>query len=294
MALYRAFNSQEELDWEYCPEARMEDPKAFDKIIAQRSILAEAARKELTRRQVDIPYGPTLIERMDFYPAVPGGPAMIFIHGGYWFDARLRKENYIWIAKGLNQAGINVFIIDYQVCPVVTVDEITRECRAAVAHVYRNAERFDIDRERLHVTGNSAGGHLTAMVALTDWVGEYGLPADVIKSGYPISGLYDLEPFPWTWLQPKIQFTAQQIRRNSPMFLVRENLPPLLISWGEEESAEFWRQSTEFGEAWAAQGNEMRLQPLSGCNHSSTIGGFADGESALCRMIVQHMATSWK
>jgi len=294
MPLYREFNSQEELDWEYCPEARLDDPKAFDKIIAQRQVLAEAARKELTRRQADIHYGPTLLERMDFYPATAGGPVMIFLHGGYWFDARLRKENYIWIAKGLNQAGINVFIIDYQVCPVVTIDEITRQCRAAVAHVYRNAERFDVDPTRLHVTGNSAGGHLTAMVAITDWVGDYGLPADIIKSGYPISGLYDLEPFQWSWLQPKIQLTGQQIRRNSPMFMVRENLPPLLISWGAEESAEFWRQSRDFGAAWAAQGNDMRLYPQSGCHHSSAISGFADAESELCRMIVQHMEQTWR
>lgn len=289
MPLYREFDSQEELDLEYCPEARMDDPRAFDKIIAERTLLSEAARKELTGRQADIHYGPTLLERLDFYPATAGGPVMIFIHGGYWFDARLRKENYIWIARGLNQAGINVAIIDYQICPIVTVDEITRQCRAAVAHIYRNADRFDIDRNRIHVTGNSAGGHLTAMVAITDWVGDYGLPADIVKSGYPISGLYDLEPFQWSWLQPKIQLTSHQIRRNSPMFLTRENLPPLLISWGAEESAEFWRQSQDFGAAWAAHGNRMQLFPQPGCHHSSAISGFADADSALCTMILEHM-----
>lgn len=293
MPLYRNFSSQEELDWEYRPEARLEDPKAFDKIIAQRTVLAEAARKELTDRQADIQYGPTLLERMDFYPAVAGGPVMIFIHGGYWFDHRLKKENYIWIAKGLNDAGINVFIIDYQVCPMVTIDEITRQCRAAVAYVYRNAARFEVDRERIHVTGNSAGGHLTAMAAITDWVSEYGLSANVVKSGYPISGLYDLEPFQWSWLQPKIQFNGQQIRRNSPILLVREALPPLLISWGADETPEFWRQSEEFGAAWAAKGNNMQLHPLEGCNHSSTIGGFYEAGSGLCGMIVRHMEASW-
>ncbi len=293
MPLYRNFNSQEELDLEYRPEARLADPRAFDKIIEQRSVWSEEARKELTRRQADIHYGPTLLEKMDFYPASAGGPVMVFIHGGYWFDPRLRKENYIWVARGLNQVGINVFIIDYQVCPVVTIDEITRQCRAAVAYIYRNAGRFDVDRERIHVTGNSAGGHLTAMVAVTDWVGDYGLPDNVVRSGYPISGLYDLEPFQWTWLQPKIQFTGQEIRRNSPMFQVREKLPPLLISWGATESDEFWRQSQEFGAAWADKGNDMILHPQPGCNHSSAISGFADGRSELCSMIVQHMERSW-
>jgi arylformamidase len=78
------------------------------------------------------------------------------------------------------------------------------------------------------------------------------------------------------------------------MFMVRENLPPLLISWGAEESAEFWRQSRDFGAAWAAQGNDMRLYPQPGCHHSSAISGFADAESELCRMIVQHMEQTWR
>lgn len=293
MALYRNFNTQEELDWEYRPEARIEDPLAFDKVIAERLAWSAEAKKKLARRQADIAYGPTLIERMDFYPVAGGGPAMVFIHGGYWFDARLRKENYIWIAKGFNDAGVNVFIIDYQVSPIVTVDEITRQCRAAIAHIHRNAATYDIDPARLHVTGNSAGGHLTAMVAVTDWVGDYGLPADVVRSGYPISGLYDLEPFQWTWLQPKIQFNGQQIRRNSPMFMVRENLPPLLISWGGEESAEFWRQSEDFGAAWAAKGNSMVLHPQEGCNHYTATSGFADPSSAFCTMVLDHMEKSW-
>jgi arylformamidase len=293
MPLYRNFKNQEELDWEYLPEASLSDPKAFDKIIAQRQVLSEIAREKLTERQTDINYGPTLIEKMDFYPATANGPVMIFIHGGYWFDGRLKKENYIWVAKGFNEAGVNVFIIDYQVCPMVTIDEITRQCRAAVAYVYRNAERFAINREKLHITGNSAGGHLTAMMAVTDWVGEYELPADIIKSGYPISGLYDLEPFQWTWLQPKIQLDGQQIRRNSPMFMVRKNLPPLLISWGEHESDEFWRQSQEFGANWASKGNDMLLHPQPGCHHSSSIGGFSDAGSEFLSMIVQHMEKSW-
>jgi arylformamidase len=293
LALYRDFNSQEELDLEYCPEARLGDPRAFDKIIEQRGLWAAAAKKELTARQSDIHYGPTCLEKMDFYPSVPGGPVMVFIHGGYWFDARLKKENYIWIAKGLNQAGVNVFIMDYQICPVVTIDEITRQCRAAVAFVYRNADRFNVDRNRIHVTGNSAGGHLTAMVAITDWTGEYGLPEDTIRSCYPISGLYDLEPFRWTWLQPKLQLTGQQVRRNSPMFLVREKMPPMLISWGEDESGEFWRQSQEFGAACVAKGNSVILHVQTGCNHSSAISGFSDSGSEFCRTVLQHMQTVW-
>ena len=77
------------------------------------------------------------------------------------------------------------------------------------------------------------------------------------------------------------------------MFMVREKLPPLLISWGTEESTEFRRQSEEFGTAWAAKGNDMLLHPQPGCTHSSAISGFADARSKFCRMVFQHMEDSW-
>ena len=131
----------------------------------------------------------------------------------------------------------------------MTIDEIVRQCRAAVAWTYRNAESFGGDRDRIYVTGNSAGGHLAAMLALTDWEAIYGLPANVIKGACPFSGLYDLTPLRFTWLQPKLQLDAEQILRSSPMSNIRSNAPPLLLVWGADETQEFWRQSEAFHEA---------------------------------------------
>lgn len=293
MPLYRQFNTQEELDWEYKPEIRIDDPKAFEKIIAQRIVKAEEARAVL-QRTADVHYGPTRIEKLDIYPAAePNAPVVVFIHGGYWFDGRLKKENYIWIARGFVARGVTAVIIDYEICPKVTVDEIVRQCRAAVAWVYKNVGAFGGDRKRLYVTGNSAGGHLTAMMAITNWVEDYMLPADVIKGACPISGLYDLEPFQYTWLQPKIQFNGQQIRRNSPILQVPESGIPLLVSWGTEESSEFWRQSEEFGAAWVAKGNRVEMYPQQGSNHFTAIDGFADPGSPLLDKVLEHMQSTW-
>ena len=293
MPLYRQFNTQEELDWEYKPEIRIDDPKAFEKIIAQRIAKADNARATL-KRTADVHYGPTRMEKLDIYPAAdPGAPIVVFIHGGYWFDGRLRKENYIWVARGFVARGVTTVIVDYDVCAKVTVDEIVRQCRASIAWVYKNSGTFGGDRERLYVTGNSAGGHLTSMVAITDWAGEYMLPANVIKGACPISGLYDLEPFQYTWLQPKIQFNGQQIRRNSPILHVPEKCIPLLVSWGTEESAEFWRQSQEFAAAWQEKGNSVELCPQEGADHFTAIDGFADPDSPFIEKVIAHMQSSW-
>ncbi len=294
MPLYRQFETQEELDWEYRPEIRIDDPKAFEKIIAGRIAAADEARV-LLKRTADIYYGPTRMEKLDIYPAAePNAPIVIFIHGGYWFDGRLKKENYIWVAKGFVGRGVTTVIVDYDVCPKVTIDEIVRQCRAAVAWVYRNAATFNADRERLYVTGNSAGGHLTAMMSITDWVGDYMLPADVIKGACPISGLYDLEPFQYTWLQPKIQFNGQQIRRNSPILHIPDKAVPLLISWGMLESGEFWRQSQDFGAAWEAAGNNVTLHPQEDCDHFTAISGFFHPDSPFLNLVIEHMRQCWE
>ena len=77
---------------------------------------------------------------------------------------------------------------------------------------------------RLFVSGHSAGGHLTAMAAATDWSAFAGLPADTIKGGCGISGLYDLEPIRLSYLNDTLRLTPDEAGRNSPILLTP---PPL-------------------------------------------------------------------
>jgi acetyl esterase/lipase len=83
-----------------------------------------------------------------------------------------------------------------------------RQCRAAIAWTYHNAARFNSDPDRIYVARHSAGGHLTAMALLTAWEPEYGLPPDIIKGGCAFSGLYDLAPLPYTFVQPSLQLCS--------------------------------------------------------------------------------------
>jgi len=57
------------------------------------------------------------------------------------------------------------------------------------------------------------------MLLSTDWEKNYGLPTNLIKGFLPVSGLFDLKPFPFSWLQPKLLLTSEQVLRNSPVFL---------------------------------------------------------------------------
>jgi len=282
--LYRDFATQEELDAEYNLTAIFPESAASYEAFCERE--SERVRSELDHRLI-VPFGPTLAEHVDLYPAGETAPVLIYVHGGFWY-LRTSTE-FGFVARGPVSRGIATVVVNYDLCPRVTIDEIVRQTRAAVGWVYENAQSFGGDAGRIHVAGHSAGGHLVAMLLATDWEGEYGLPDDIIKSATAVSGLYDLAPFPYTFLQPQLQLGWDQILRNSPILHIPDAGPPLLVAYGEEETAEFKRQSEEFLDAWKANGLDGERLLLAGKNHYDVIDGFLDAESPLCSAVLEQM-----
>jgi arylformamidase len=127
------------------------------------------------------------------------------------------------------------------------------------------------------------------MLLATDWTGDYGLPSGIIEGATAISGLYDLAPFPYTFLQPKLQLTWDQVRRNSPILHVPDAAPPLLVAYGEDETDEFKRQSEDFLGAWKENGLDGGRLVLPGKNHYDVIDGFLDAGSPLLTEILGRM-----
>ena len=281
-ALYRDFTTQAQIDAQYDVEQSVPDFMVYARHYTDESRLA----RHRLRCELDLPYGPTRDETLDIFPAAqPNAPVFVFIHGGYW--RMLSSKEFSCTALGLNALGITTVVVNYALAPKVTIDEITRQVRAAVAWVLRKIDRHGGDPAKVIVGGHSAGAHLTAMCLQTDWAEEYGLPQDPLLAAVLVSGLYDLQPLRFSLMQPMIQLDDGVIRRNSPMFSVRACPTPALIAWGEAEPDEFRRQSDDFRAAWAAAGNRSRRLPLEEANHFTAIYGFEDPQSALCLWIAQ-------
>lgn len=281
-ALYREFDSQAQIDAQYNPSLGLEP--------GDQPMLHFAARAAHTRTALrcalNVPYGPTLEETLDIFPAeVPNAPVFVFIHGGYW--RALSSKDFSGVALGLHPLGITTVVINYALCPFVTIDEITRQTRAATAWVLRHIDQYGGDPTRVAIGGHSAGGHLTAMCLQTEWARDYGLPQDPLAGAVAFSGLYDLEPLRYSYLQPLIQLDDGIIRRNSPAFMVRPCKTPLWITWGGDESGEFARQSQTYHDAWQAAGNQSNLQVQPGANHFTVIHSLEDAHSPVCQWIRQ-------
>jgi arylformamidase len=275
-----AFVSSPEIDAQYNAGAAVADSAEQ---LRRHGELSEAARTRL-RCIEGISYGPTLDETLDVFPAErPASPVFVFIHGGYW--RRFAARDYHLVAVGLVPLGITTVCVDYSLCPKVTIDEIARQCRAAVAWTLRRIGEHGGDPARVAVGGHSAGGHLTAMCLATRWDEDYGLARDPLAAAVLISGIYDIEPLRRSYLQPTIQL----VRRNSPMFGVRPCATPALVTWGADESAEFARQATQYHAAWQGAGNRGELLPQLGANHFTAIEGLADPGSTLSRWIAARL-----
>ena len=270
------------LDAEYNNRAKVKDAMAW---LARYGAESARARAELPM-QFDLPYGRHHAERLDvFLPSARGpAPIHVFVHGGYWH--RLDKADFSFVARAFPEAA--TVVVNYALVPSVDLDELVRQVRASIAWVHANARSFGGDPARITVSGHSAGGHLVAMLLATDWSG-FGAPADVVKGGCAISGLYDLEPIRLCYLNGVLGLSAEAARRNSPVHLKPSGRAPLTLTLGEDEGPEYHRQTDDLAAAWRAHGVPIDIVDAAGLDHFSIISELERPDTALARGIRKQM-----
>jgi arylformamidase len=229
---------------------------------------------------LDRRYGDAPGETIDIFPARKGdGSCMMFIHGGYWRS--LDKKDFSFLAPSCVDAGVSLAVVNYDLCPRVTMEDIVRQMLRASRWLWLHAEEFGMDQDRLYVAGHSAGGHLTAMLMCAVWPAfDRALPKDLWKGGLAISGLYDLRPLLQVdWLNVDLRLDEVAALKLSPAFMPPATRAPVMTCVGGDESSEFLRQNALLGSRWrSAFAGDI---PMPGKHHFSVIDGLADQKSAL-------------
>ncbi len=202
------------------------------------------------------------------------GPAMMFVHGGYW--QATDKSFYSHMARGLNLAGVSVAVPSYDLCPHVRIGDIVAQIRAACAALTRETGKPIV------VSGHSAGGHLAAYMLATE---------PHVSAAYAISGLFDLRPLVGTSINGALQMDEEEARRVSPLFWPAPAGKTLDAVVGAEESGEYLRQSAAIVRAWGQAGVTTRYEEIAAANHFTIIAPLADADSAMCGRLKQLAAS---
>ena len=164
----------------------------------------------------------------------------------------------------------------YSLCPAVSVMDIVAELRLCLAAIWQKTKKHPV------VTGHSAGGHLTAAMLASDWGKVAGVPADLVRAGVAISGVFDLAPLIPTSINDLVHMDETSARAASPLLWPP---PPkgrtLVAAVGGNESSEFLRQSRAIAEAWARAGLKTECLVVHGTDHFTVVDELTKPTSAL-------------
>ena len=237
-----------------------------------------------------VSYGLTKIERLDIYRCpVPNAPILIFIHGGGW-RLELAKD-FVFPAETFIKSGVHYVVPDFAWVQDVggKLLPLADQVRRAVAWVYRNAAGIGGDPNRIHVAGQSSGAHLASVLLTTDWNCLFGLPADLIKGGVCISGMYDLNPVRLSTRSSYILFDDETENALSAIQHVDMLRAPTIVAYGSLETPEFQRQGRDFAAAITNAGRKAQLLVGEQYNHFEYVETLMNPWSPLSVAILTQM-----
>lgn len=268
-----------DLEAEYDNRRRVPEYEAIAGVWAAASKSSRGSAKA----QLDLGYGKGDRNRYDLFEAkgsVPGGraPLVAFIHGGYW--QRGDREASAWVARELTAKGCSVALPSYTLCPATTVMGIVEEMRAFLVALWQRTRQFPV------VSGHSAGGHLAAAMLATDWSKVSGVPADLVRAAYAISGVFELAPLIPTSLNEALKLDAASAAAASPLqWPAPSKSATLVAAVGGDESQEFIRQSLTIALAWGKAGAKTECVIAPAANHFTVLDGLGDAESGMLARI---------
>lgn len=193
------------------------------------------ATKYLVKK--DIPYYEQQTEdeyinnrcRLDiYYPDTKNFTTVVWFHGG-----GLKAGNK-QIPEKLKEKGIAVVAVNYRLSPQVKCPAYIEDAAAAVAWTFKNIERFGGSKDKIVVSGHSAGGYLTSMVGLDkSYLAKFEINANDIALLMPFSG-HTITHFT-VRAERGIDGKQPIIDKFAPLYHVRADASPLVLITGDRE-----------------------------------------------------------
>ena len=213
-----------------------------------------------------------------FQPRQANGAGILFMVSGGWYSKWTPPEQMAPIFRPLLDRGFTLFAVRHGSSPKFLVPEIVEDVRRCVRFVRHHAERFQVDPERLGVTGGSAGGHLALVLATMADNGNPDATEELLRTSSRVAAVVaifpptDLQPFaePGSPLRerfPALQFDPNRIPEVSPLYHVTPDDPPTLLIHGDQDKLVPIWHSEKLHDAMAKQGVVSQIVVISGAAH---------------------------
>lgn len=222
---------------------------------------------------------PAIMNALDIY--VPAGksnvPVVFYVHGGGWRAGDKGKPQTVIDMFG--RMGVAVVSPNYRLSPAVKHPTHIEDVARAFAWLYKHAAEYGIDKERIFVSGTSAGGHLTALLALDQkYLRHEGIPDGAIKGVMATSGIYDFPNKPEPGKIPTRREQAfglglDEITEASPITYARKDAPPFLLTYTDHDIIMEKEQAHWLYDALRKVGAPARLVVLPDRTHFDQMDG---------------------
>ncbi len=227
-------------------------------------------------------------------------PAIIHIHGGGWYTGGKDGDSTLRLMHAFAEKGYVALSIAYRLSDEALFPAAVEDCRLAVRWLRANAAKYRVDPAHIGALGGSAGGHLSAMLAVCGeekrFDGEGGLMeySSAIQAAAPICPPMDLtKPLSFTlgvandeavtrFLGGTPEQKAEEAKWASPITYARAGVPPVLLIHGDADRRVELVQSTDFAAKMKEVGGACELIVVPGGKHGM---GMARTPEMLARMI---------
>lgn len=276
--------SREEFLFQYAPQVHVPEHEIWKAQWTGASLLVRSTRTGKLR----VPYGHTPGQTLDIYPAKePDSPINIFVHGGFW--RFLDSFDHTLVVPAVQDAGGASILLNYDLCPTVSLKEVIAQVRTALKWVWENAEQANGNKEKIYVSGHSAGAHLASMLCREDYLHNLGLPHDVIKGGTIVSGILDLEPILLIPGAEELLITSEDLNTVSATLNPPANHIPLVVAVGARETKEWVRMTDEYVKILEKQGSEVTYLKPDFDQHFSILLTLGNPITPLCKAMLTQM-----
>ncbi len=212
-------------------------------------------------------------------------PALLHVHGGGWVMGN-KNEQGKPLMRELAKRGWVCFDINYRLSPKAAFPAHIIDVKRALAFIRGNAERYGIDPNFVCITGGSAGGHLTALAALSQGDPRYqpGFEtADTrVQAALPVYGVFDwrdragdrgrnnMAPFiAKSVMQCAPEADPEGWDAATPLLRALEDAPPMMVVQGTHDSLVFVEEARTFVKALKGRSRQPVLYlELEGAQHA--------------------------